>query len=206
MSNPIQNNKELRTFYGEPTERGSKKQLKKLDQHCRNFIALSPFLVIASANAAGADASPRGDAAGFVKVIDDYTLLVPDRPGNNRVDTLGNILDNPNVGLLFLVPGINETLRVNGKAGITTEEDRLRSFSVKGKTPKTGLVIKVEEVYFHCAKAIIRSKLWAEETKIQKMDFPPFGKILTDQIDGLSEGDTERVIEEIEESYKIHLY
>jgi hypothetical protein len=119
---------------------------------------------------------------------------------------LGNILDNPNVGLLFLVPGINETLRVNGKAGITTEEDRLRSFSVKGKTPKTGLVIKVEEVYFHCAKAIIRSKLWAEETKIQKMDFPPFGKILTDQIDGLSEGDTERVIEEIEESYKIHLY
>src|SRR6266436_164884 len=148
---------QLRAAYGAPSERAVKKQLNRLDKHCRDFIARSPFVVIASADPSGrCDASPKGDAPGFVHVIDDATLLIPDRLGNNRVDTLGNLVERPGVGVIFFVPGINETLRVNGRARITTDPELLEPLAVSGKTPRSGILISAEEVYFHCGKALIR--------------------------------------------------
>ena len=146
---------EIREIYGEPMERTVKKQLPRLEKHSRAFIALSPFLVIASSDPSGrCDASPKGDAPGFVKVIDDQTLLIPDRLGNNRVDTIGNLLARPGVGLIFFVPGVNETLRVNGRASITTDPALLEPLAVNGKAPRSGILIAAEEVYFHCGKAL----------------------------------------------------
>ncbi|HEY1260864.1 MAG TPA: MSMEG_1061 family FMN-dependent PPOX-type flavoprotein, partial [Stellaceae bacterium] len=130
----IENAVRLREIYGEPHERAVKKQLSRLDKHARNFIALSPFLVIASSDPSGrCDASPKGDAPGFVRVIDDRTLLIPDRLGNNRTDTLDNLLARPGVGLIFFVPGINETLRVNGRASVTVDPELLEPLAVHGK-------------------------------------------------------------------------
>lgn len=192
----INNQEELRTLYGEPSSRSVKKELRHLDIHCRNFIALSPILVISSQSADGrADVSPKGDAPGFVAVLDDRTLLVPDRLGNNRVDTMNNILENPAVGLLFMVPGMNETLRINGKAELTTDPALLTPLSVKGKMPQAGFIIHVEEAFLHCAKALIRSRLWDVETQIDRKSFPSFGRILADQIEGLDVEETEKAIE-----------
>ena len=177
------NKRELREFYGEPSQRAKYKQLDKLDVHCRNFIAHSPFLVLSSAGADGsADASPKGDAPGFVVVLDDETLLIPDRLGNNRVDSFQNVMENPHVGLLFFVPGMNETLRVNGRASLTTDADLLEPLAVKGKAPQAGLLVKVDEAFLHCAKALIRSNLWAPATQIDRKSFPSMGKMLADQI------------------------
>src|ERR1700759_3721467 len=133
---------ELRELYGPPGERSVKKQLTRLDKHCRAFIARSPFLVMASSDPSGrCDASPKGDAPGFVQVLDDQTLLIPDRLGNNRVDTIGNLLERPGVGLIFFIPGINETLRVNGRARITTDPALLEPLSVNGKVPRSAILI-----------------------------------------------------------------
>jgi uncharacterized protein len=185
----------LRACYGEPSERAVKKQLNRLDAHCRNFIALSPFLVIATAGADGlADASPRGDAPGFVKVLDDRVLLIPDRPGNNRIDSLGNVLDHPGVGLIFLVPGIDETLRVNGLATITRDEALLASCAVQGKTPRSGLLVAVKEAYMHCGKALIRAKLWDPASRVERSRFPSLGKVIADQIAGTDVAEAERAI------------
>jgi PPOX class probable FMN-dependent enzyme len=194
----------LREFYAEPSERALKKQLPALDRHCRAFIALSPFVVIASASAeGGVDASPKGDAPGFVRVLDDQTLVIPDRPGNNRVDTLGNILSNAHVGLLFMVPGMNETLRVNGTAQISTDPDLLAPLAVRGKTPATCIVVHVQEAFLHCAKALIRSDLWNPEKHIDRSTFPSLGRVLADQITGLDPESTEQ---SIEEAYRTRLY
>lgn len=188
---------DLRTLYGEPGERAVRKQLPKLDKHCRNFIAISPFCVIGSSGADGtADCSPKGDAPGFVKVLDDNTVLVPDRIGNNRVDTLSNVVENPNVALLFFVPGMNETLRVNGRAEITTDPALLEPLAVKGKAPKSGLRVTVVDAYLHCAKALIRSDLWNAETQIERPSFPSMGRMMADQIDGLEVEDAEKYTEE----------
>ena len=188
----------LRGLYGEPTFRARMKQLAKLDQHCRHFIALSPFLVISSAAASGkADVSPRGDAPGFVAVPDDHTLLIPDRPGNNRVDTLNNVLENPHVGLLFLLPGVNETLRVNGTAELTADPALLAPLAVQGKVPKSGILVHVEEAFLHCAKAFIRSKLWDPATQIERSAFPSLGRILADQIEGVDVEEAERYTERV---------
>ena len=193
----ISDRDDLRARYGEPSDLVKRKGLTRLDVHCRNFIAASPFLVIASAGADGAcDASPRGDAPGFVAVLDDTTLLVPDRPGNKRLDTLRNLLDNPQVGLIFFVPGMNETLRVNGRARIVTDDARLAPLSVKGKQPITGLVVEVEEAFLHCAKALIRSRLWDPEIQIDRKSFPTLGKMIADQIDGVDETHAQTLIEE----------
>jgi PPOX class probable FMN-dependent enzyme len=195
---------ELRARYGEPSERAVRKQLARLDGHCRHFIRLSPFLVIATSGADGlADASPRGDAPGFVAVLDDTTILIPDRLGNNRTDSLRNIIDRPGVGLIFFVPGINETLRINGRARITTDAAVLVPLSVDGKAPRSGLVVAIEEVYLHCAKALIRSKLWDPETRVERRAFPSLGKILADQIGGTDVAASERAIEE---AYRDRLY
>ena len=200
----IENSERLREVYGAPSERSLKKQLSRLDGHCRDFIARSPFLVIASADTSGrCDASPKGDAPGFVRVIDDETLLIPDRLGNNRVDTLGNLVARPGIGLIFFVPGINETLRVNGRAQVITDPALLDPLAVNGKIPRSGILVAAEEIYFHCGKALIRSDLWNPEKQIGRSDFPSLGRILADQIGGISVEESERYTAE---SYKTRLY
>ena len=182
MSDQITDSTELRELYGEPNIRSANKVLPKLDEHCRAFIGLSPFCVLGTAAADGsADCSPKGDAPGFVQVLDDETLLVPDRSGNNRVDSMSNIVENHNVSVIFFVPGMNETLRVNGQATITTDNTILDPLAVNGKTPKSGLVIKVDETFLHCAKALMRSKLWEPERHIDRKSFPSLRRILSDQ-------------------------
>ncbi len=201
----IENIGEIRQLYGEPSERAVKKQLPKLEKHSRAFIALSPFLVIASADPEGrVDASPKGDAPGFVQVLDDETLLIPDRLGNNRVDTIGNLLECPGVGLIFFVPGLRETLRVNGKARVTTDPALLESCAVNGKPPRSAVVVTIEEVYFHCGKALIRSDLWNPDKMLKHADFPSLGRIIAEQIgDGRSIDESER---STAESYRTRLY
>ncbi len=196
---------EIRELYGHPMERAVKKQLPRLEKHSRAFIALSPFLVIASADPEGrVDASPKGDAPGFVQVLDDATLLIPDRLGNNRVDTIGNLISSPGVGLIFFVPGLRETLRVNGKARVTTDPALLEPCAVNGKAPRSGILVTAEEVYFHCGKALIRSDLWNPEKMLKHADFPPLGQVIAEQIgDGRS---TEDAVRNTEESYRTRLY
>ena len=201
----IVDKKNLGQLYGEPSERVVLKQLDHLDKHCQAFIEISPFLVIGTMGSDGlGDVSPRGDAPGFVKVIDEKTIYLPDRLGNNRTDTLSNVLENSGVGLLFLVPGMNETLRVNGSAKITTDENILEGLSAEGKAPRSALEIKVEEAYLQCAKALIRSKLWEEDYKIERKSFPSLGKIISDQI---GRGDDENKAERsIQKGYRTKLY
>ena len=186
----IETAEQLRSSYGEPSERAARKSLDHLDRHCRRFIALSPFVVLASAGADGrVDCSPRGDPAGFVAVLDDRTVLLPDRLGNNRVDSLRNVLESPYVGLLFLIPGVNETLRLNGRASLTTDPTLLEPLSVKGRAPRSGLVIEVEEVFLQCTKALVRSRLWADESRVdRKAVLPSFGQMLADHV-GLPDGE-----------------
>ena len=196
---------ELRSSYGEPSERAVKKSLDRLDQHCRRFIELSPFVVLASAGADGrVDCSPRGDPAGFVAILDDRTVLLPDRPGNNRADSLRNVLENPHVGMLFMIPGVDETLRLNGKATLTTDPARLEPLSVAGRTPRSGLVVEVEEVFLQCTKALVRSRLWADESRVDRAAaLPSFGQMLADHV-GLSDG--EAVDREIRRRIREKLY
>jgi uncharacterized protein len=196
---------EIRARYGEPSERAIRKQLARLEKHSRAFIALSPFLVIASADPQGrVDASPKGDRPGFVRVIDDATLLIPDRLGNNRVDTIGNLLACPGVGLIFFVPGLRETLRVNGRARVTTDPALLEPCSVNGKLPRSGILVTADEVYFHCGKALIRSDLWNPERHVAQTDFPSLGRIIAEQIGGgMSIEESERYTAE---GYQTRLY
>lgn len=200
----IENVGRLREIYGEPGERAVKKQLTHLDKHARNFIALSPFLVVASSDPSGrCDASPKGDAPGFVRVIDDTTLLIPDRLGNNRTDTLGNLLARPGVGLIFFLPGIPETLRVNGRASVTVDPELLEPFAVNGKVPRSAILVAAEEVYFHCGKALIRSDLWNPQKQLDRGDFPLIGRIVAEQIGGLDTDEAER---QTAENYRTRLY
>jgi PPOX class probable FMN-dependent enzyme len=160
--------------------------------------------VIATAGADGsADASPRGDAPGFVTVADETTLLIPDRRGNNLCDSLSNVVANPKVGLVFFVPGVNETLRVNGGAAITTDPAVLQPMAVDGKVPTSALRVTVDQLYFHCGKALIRSRLWDPAVQIERGSFPTLGKILADQIKGLDTAETDT---RLENSYRNHLY
>ncbi len=196
---------ELREIYGAPSERAVKKQLPRLEKHSRAFIALSPFVVVASADPSGrVDASPKGDMPGFVHVLDDTTLLIPDRLGNNRVDTIGNLLECPGVGLIFFVPGLRETLRVNGQARITSDPALLEPCAVEGKVPRSGILVTAEEVYFHCGKALIRSDLWNPDKRVAQADFPSLGRIIAEQIgDGRSIAESER---STADSYRTRLY
>ncbi|MEE8434344.1 MAG: pyridoxamine 5'-phosphate oxidase family protein [bacterium] len=185
----------LEALYGETSELARHKVRPVLDVHCRNFIALSPFLLISSASADGrADVSPKGDPPGFVKVLDDKTLLIPDRPGNNRLDGMRNILENPHVGLIFMIPGVNETLRINGRARIITGDSQLQSQAVKGKIPKTGLLVEVEEAFLHCSKALVRSRLWDQAAQIERSRLPSMGRMLADQIKGVEAEQVDRDI------------
>ena len=202
--NEISSAEDLRAHFGDVGPLASRKTLHRLDHHCRAFIALSPFLVLATADRAGrADASPRGDAPGFVQVLDPVTLLLPDRPGNNRVDSFGNVVDAPGVGLLFFVPGIEETLRVNGRARVVADADLLGSAQAQGKTPKAGLLIAVEEAFFHCAKALRRGHLWDVSRHVPRSSFPSLGQIMADQTKACEAAEAE---EQIEENYRTALY
>ena len=186
----ITNNSELRTTYREPNERAHQKVLDRLDKHCRDFIAMSPLCIISSLGADGLqDTSPRGDPPGFVAALDDKTLLIPDRPGNNQVDSLQNVIANPQVGLLFLVPGMNETLRVSGAAEIVTDDELLATMLVKGRPPLSGLRVTVEEAFLHCGRALIRSRLWEPEARIDRSSYPTYGQVLADQITGADAGE-----------------
>ncbi len=189
----IANATQLRTVYREPAARATQKVLDHLDVHCRNFIALSPFCVLSSADANGrADASPRGDPPGFVKVLDEKTLLLPDRPGNNQVDSLQNIVDNPGVGLLFFVPGMNETLRVKGTAEIVTDSALLEPMTERRRAPLSGLRITVEEAFLHCGRALLRSRLWDAEVQIERSSYPTYGQVLANQIAGADAGEIDQ--------------
>ncbi|RXT56708.1 pyridoxamine 5'-phosphate oxidase [Bosea sp. Tri-44] len=195
---------QLRSLVGEVHPLAQKKVLDRLDQFCRDFIALSPFLVLASADSEGrADASPRGDGPGFVQVLDERTLLIPDRRGNNRVDSLGNVLSAPGVGLVFFVPGINETLRVNGRARMTTDAALLEPLAMQEKAPKLGLIVEVDEAYFHCGKALIRSKLWGQESQVERGSFPTLGRIVAEQTKAIDAAEADA---NMEEGYRTRLY
>ncbi len=202
--NDISDTATLRAHYGPVSELAARKVMNRLDEHCRNFIALSPFLVLASSDGeGGSDASPRGDAPGFVRVLDDTSLLLPDRPGNRRMDTYGNVLVRPGIGLVFLVPGINETLRVNGTARVVTDGDLLASVAAEGVVPHSALLITVHEAFFHCGKALIRSHLWDASRQVERRSFPSLGRILADQIRGM---DAAVADAQVEEGYRTRLY
>lgn len=195
---------QLRSLVGEVHPLAERKVLDRLDRYCCDFIALSPFLVLATADAEGrADASPRGDGPGFVQVLDEKTLLIPDRRGNNRVDSYGNVLSASGVGLIFFVPGINETLRVNGQARMTTEPALLQPLAMQEKVPKLGLIVAVEEAFFHCGKALIRSKLWAPEAQVERESFPTLGRIVAEQTKAITVAEAEA---NMTEGYRTRLY
>jgi PPOX class probable FMN-dependent enzyme len=195
---------DLRTVYREPSANAVRKQLDYLDKHARHFISLSPFLIMATADANGrSDASPKGDPPGFVKVIDRKRLAIPDRPGNNRLDSLSNLVANPYVGLIFMIPGFDETLRVNGRATVSTESDILDALAHAGKPPRSAILVDVEEVYLHCAKALIRSKLWAGESRVDRKVMPTLGQIIADQVAGLDAVETDAYIDA---NYRTELY
>jgi PPOX class probable FMN-dependent enzyme len=176
---------DLRARYPAPNERALRKQLDRLDVHCRRFIELSPFVVVASVAAGDdglPDASPRGGAPGFVKVTGPTTLLLPDAPGNNRLDTLSNVGATGRVGLLFLVPGVDETLRVNGTARVTDEPALLAAFAGERHPPRVVVEVTVREAYLHCAKAFMRSKLWSAAAQVERSTLPTIGQMINDQI------------------------
>ena len=177
----IASESELRALHSAPTERAVRKELDRLDRHCRRFIALSPFLVMATADADGRlDATPRGGDPGFVEVADDRTLLLPDRPGNNRLDSLTNLTERPDVGLLFMIPGVDETLRVNGAAELRTDPDLVQRFQVGRRPPAIVLQITVRQAYLHCAKALMRSRLWDPAARIDRAELPTMGEMMRD--------------------------
>ncbi len=163
----------LREKYPVMIERAKTKELSSLDRHCRDFIALSPFLVIGTQSKDGlGDVSPRGELPGFVQVINDRTIAIPDRPGNNRLDTLSNIIENPSVGLIFMVPGVNETMRINGRAEIRDDEDLMALFEVNGNLPRVVVLVHIDTAYMHCAKALMRSSLWNGEKQVKRSQLP----------------------------------
>lgn len=165
------------------------KDIGRIDVHMARFIALSPLCLVATADVAGKqDVTPRGDPPGSFKVLDQHTIALADRPGNNRLDTLKNLLENPEIALIFLIPGIAETVRVAGTAGLSVDPDLLASMAVQGKEPKCAIVISVRQAYLHCAKALLRSKLWQPDYVQAKGTFPSISRMVGDQI-GLSEED-----------------
>jgi len=169
---------ELEAIYGRPKGGAVYKEIGYLSEHYRAFVEAAPFVVLASAGPTGLDCSPKGDAPGFVRVLDEHTLAIPDRPGNNRIDNLRNIITDPRVALLFIIPGVGETLRINGRAEISNDSDLLQSFAVEGKLPRTVIVVTIEAAYVHCSKALIRSKLWDPSRHLERAKLPSLGEML----------------------------
>lgn len=173
---------ELRALYGEVNQRAAKKVIGRLDAHCRAFIANSPFMLIATTDGTGIDVSPKGDPAGSVIVEDDHHILIADRPGNNRIDGMLNVLKHPRVGTIFLIPGVRETLRVNGTATIHAEPELLERCAIRGRRPLTVMRIRAEEVFLHCAKALLRSELWNPATWPAERPVPTMSDMIRDHI------------------------
>lgn len=202
----ISSESELREMYGEPSKLVQNKAIAQMDSHVRNFIAQAPFLIIATADAEGkCDASPRGDAPGFVHIIDDNHLVIPERPGNKRMDSISNILSNPQIGLIFMIPTLEETLRINGRACIIRDAELLEKMAVKGKVPTIGIGVQVEECFMHCAKAFMRSGLWKPESWPEAGTTPNVSQILADHVK-LPGVTAKEVAEGLEDSYKNRLY
>jgi PPOX class probable FMN-dependent enzyme len=175
---------QLEAVYGEPYGPAVAKEIDYISAGYSKLIEAAPFVAIATGSSDGFDCSPKGDAPGFVRILDDKTLAIPDRPGNNRIDGYRNILRDPHVALLFLIPGVGETLRVNGRASISIEPDLMQSFAVNGKLPRSVLLVHIETIFFHCSKAIVRSKLWDEATKIDRKSLPSTGSIIAEVSQG----------------------
>ena len=191
----------LRQLYGDVGERAAAKVIDRLDSHCHAFIANAPFVLLATSDGERLDVSPKGDAAGFVHVLDDFTMVIPDRPGNNRIDGLLNIVRNPQVALLFLIPTVGETLRVNGMATISEDADLCGRFLVNGRAPKTVTSVGVQEVFLHCGKALMRSNLWRPETWPKARPVAGLGDIIHAHTGGMAvpyktEAETDRQYKE----------
>lgn len=202
---------ELREFMGEPAGLAVAKAIDHLDQYCREFIVRSPFLCLGTSDAEGhTDVSPRGDQPGFVQILDDHTLFIPERPGNKRADSLSNITVNPEVGLLFLVPGFDDCLRVNGHASVVREPTLLERATVRGRTPALGIKVSVREAYLHCAKAIRRSSLWDSDARQDRSALPSIGRMILEQTATEGTQPEPAVVSEvdalIEDNYKNELY
>jgi len=169
---------ELRELIGSPAELVVAKVADRLNELTRQFVERSPFMCLATSSPDGScDVSPRGDPSGFVRILDERTLLIPDRPGNRLADSLRNILANPHVGLLFLVPGVGDTFRVNGRAQLVTDADLLAACEVEGRVPKLGILVEIEEAYTQCSKALVRSDLWNAERHVARSELPSSGEI-----------------------------
>ncbi|HWV10533.1 MAG TPA: pyridoxamine 5'-phosphate oxidase family protein [Pseudomonas sp.] len=169
---------QLDALYGQPHERSLRKELDHLSAPYQELVRAAPFVVLATAGTDGLDCSPRGDAPGFVQVLDERTLLLPDRPGNNRIDSLRNIVADPRVALLFMIPGVGESLRVNGRASISLDPGLLEACAVQGKLPRSVLRVAVERCYFQCSKAIVRSRLWDPEQQVDRAALPSAGDMI----------------------------
>ncbi|UYV36894.1 pyridoxamine 5'-phosphate oxidase family protein [Rhodobacteraceae bacterium D3-12] len=201
----IETIEELRQIYGEPGERAVKKQLNYIDAHSARFLSLSPFALIASQDLDGnGDVTPKGDAPGFVRMLDKHTLALPDRPGNNRLDSWQNLLANPAVGMLFMIPGMDETLRINGTAKLTADPELCEELGMNGRPARAVMVVKVHEVYMHCAKAFIRSKLWHPTSWPDRGEMPTLGEILHDQV--ASHEAAESIDQTLEQAYRDRLW
>jgi PPOX class probable FMN-dependent enzyme len=173
---------ELRPLYHDPSSMVIEKQIDWIDPHCRNFIARSPLVMLGSIHPTrGMDVSPRGDPPGFVRILDRHHLAIPDRPGNNRLDTMENLLENPKIGLLFVIPGIADVLRINGTARLTSARPLLESMAANGKLPKLAIVVKVTEVFLHCARALMRARLWSNDYRIERSQLPTLGRMIVEQ-------------------------
>jgi uncharacterized protein len=177
--NTITSIEQLEELYGQAVPRSLSKEIDFISDHYRAFIEKSPFVILASSGPEGLDCSPRGDPAGFVRVVDRKTVMLPDRRGNNRLDTLKNIVRNPLVSLLFLIPGAGETLRINGRAELSIDPELCASFEMQGKAPRSVVVVTADRVYFQCQKAIARSKLWSGEGHVERGDLPTAGQIMS---------------------------
>ena len=183
---------DVRDRHPKAMSRATGKVLWRLDKHCHAILQRSTFCVIGTQGPEGADVSPRGDPAGFVRVLDDRHLLLPDRIGNNRFDSYANVFTNPQVGLLFLVPGMAEILRINGIARVTDDAALLAPSAMQGRAPKVGLLIEIKEAYLHCAKAINRAALWDPSKHINRTELPSYGDMLAEQVEGLTREESER--------------
>jgi uncharacterized protein len=204
-SHTVTDTSTLKQIIGAPKPAIANKEMHALDRHIRHFISLCPFLCISTADADGnQDVSPRGDPPGFVRILDDRTVLIPDRKGNRRVDTMRNILENPNVGLILMLPGVEEIVRINGKAIITEDPTLLADCAVNDSAPALGIVVKIDDVFFHCAKAVIRSKLWDPDTPIKRSEFPTYGEIVRDQRE--PDADVDTINADLQNDYQTRLY
>ena len=180
---------QLDALYGEPVPAAIAKEIDYISDHYKAFIDKAPFVVVATVGPEGLDCSPRGDPAGFVRVRDPKTVLVPDRRGNNRVDGLRNLVRDPRISLLFMIPGIGNTLRINGRAEISVDPELCASFAMHGRVPKCVLVVTAERVYFQCPKALVRSRLWSQEAQIARSELPSTGEMLASLSKGAIDGE-----------------